>query len=77
MTPELHINDRVRLMHDIPNKLLHRGEIGVVRSLWFSPAVAYEVEFNSPDSDFPSRALLQDEQVEPAGAEAAADAGGF
>jgi hypothetical protein len=68
MTPELHINDRVRLMHDIPTKLLHRGEIGVVRSFWFSPTTAYEVEFDSPDSEFPSRALLEDEQLESVGA---------
>src|ERR1700689_3130015 len=59
-----HVDDFVRLMSDIPELSLNRGEIGVVRSTWFAPSVAYEVEFHQIGHDYQTRALLRAEQVE-------------
>jgi hypothetical protein len=59
-----HIDDRVRLTQDIPELSLTRGDLGIVRSTWFAPSVAYEVEFQCADSDYETRVLLQAEQVE-------------
>ena len=58
------INDYVRLIHDVPEMLLSRGDIGVVRSTWFAPAVAYEVEFHPLGAKTDTRVLLRAEQVE-------------
>ena len=58
------VDDFVRLRQDIPELSLSRGEVGVVRSTWFAPAVAYEVEFQRIGHDYQTRALLQAEQVE-------------
>jgi hypothetical protein len=60
----LHVDDFVRLRHDLPNLSLHRGEIGVVRSTWFAPQVAYEVEFHPIGLSHETRALLVEEQLE-------------
>ncbi len=60
----LHVNDYVRLRQDLPNLYLSRGEIGVVRSTWFAPDVAYEVEFHPVGLSHETRALLLAEQVE-------------
>ncbi len=59
-----HIDDIVRLTQDIPELALNRGEVGVVRSTWFSPSVAYEVEFHQIGHDCQTRALLMEEQVQ-------------
>jgi hypothetical protein len=59
-----HVDDFVRLTTDIPELALNRGEIGVVRSTWFAPAVAYEVEFHQIGHDYQTRALLQADQVQ-------------
>lgn len=59
-----HVDDFVRLTQDIPELSLNRGEVGVVRSTWFAPTVAYEVEFHSIGNDYQTRALLREEQVE-------------
>ena len=59
-----HVDDFVRLTKDIPELALSRGEIGVVRSTWFAPSVAYEVEFHKIGHDYQCRALLMPEQVE-------------
>lgn len=59
-----HIDDYVRLTQDIPELSLNRGEIGVVRSTWFAPSVAYEVEFHQIGNDYQTRALLREEQVQ-------------
>ena len=59
-----HIDDFVRLTHDIPELALNRGAIGVVRSTWFAPSVAYEVEFHPSGLDHATRALLLAEQVQ-------------
>ena len=59
-----HVDSFVRLTHDIPDLFLTRGDIGVVRSTWFAPTVAYEVEFHKIGNDYQCRALLMEEQVE-------------
>ena len=41
-----HIDDRVRLTHDLPDLSLHSGTVGLIRSVWFAPSCAYEVEFH-------------------------------
>jgi hypothetical protein len=58
-----HVDDFVRLTQDIPELLLHRGEVGVVRSTWFAPTVAFEVEFHTVGLSHQTRALLLSEQV--------------
>lgn len=58
-----HIDDEVRLTHDIPELSLTRGEVGIVRSTWFAPTVAYEVEFHKVGLNFQTRALLLQEQL--------------
>ena len=57
-----HVDDVVRLNQDIPELELHRGQTGVVRSTWFAPTVAYEVEFDFSDAHA-KRALLLERQV--------------
>ncbi len=57
------VDDYVRLTQDIPELSLHRGEIGVVRSTWFAPTTAFEVEFHPVGLDHQTRALLLAEQV--------------
>jgi hypothetical protein len=59
-----HIDDFVRLRTDIPELALNRGEVGVVRSMWFAPTIAYEVEFHQKGQVHETRALLLAEQVE-------------
>jgi len=58
---ELQIDDVVRLNQDIPELSLSRGQVGVIRSTWFAPSVAYEVEFDG--GAYGTRALLQERQV--------------
>lgn len=60
----LNVDDFVRLTQDIPDLSLSRGEIGVVRSKWFAPRVAYEVEFHPIGLSHETRALVMAEQVE-------------
>jgi len=59
-----HVDDFVRLMTDIPELALTRGEVGVVRSMWFAPTIAYEVEFHQKGQSHETRALLLAEQVQ-------------
>src|SRR2546423_10189235 len=59
-----HVDDFVRLTQDIPELSLHRGEVGVVRSTWFAPSMAYEVEFHPIGLDHQTRALVLAEQLE-------------
>ncbi len=60
----LHVDDFVRLRQDVPYLSLQRGTIGVVRSMWFAPHVAYEVEFHPVGFSHETRALLAEEQLE-------------
>jgi len=59
-----HIDDFVRLTRDIPELSLHRGEVGVIRSTWFAPSTAYEVEFHQLGLSHETRALLLPEQLQ-------------
>jgi hypothetical protein len=59
-----HVDDFVRLTRDIPELSLNRGEVGVVRSTWFAPATAYEVEFHPSGLTHERRALLLAECLE-------------
>ena len=59
-----HVDDRVRLIHDVPNLFLKRGELGVVLSTWFEPAAAFEVEFCLPGLNNKTRAVLLAEQLQ-------------
>ncbi len=59
-----HVDDQVRLMADIPELELERGELGIVRSTWCSPYLAFEVEFNPAGHRFQTRCLLAAEQVQ-------------
>ena len=59
-----HIDDFVRLTRDIPELSLHRGEVGVIRSTWFAPSTAYEVEFHPIGLSHETRALLLPEQLQ-------------
>jgi hypothetical protein len=59
-----HVDDLVRLVHDVPDLELHRGQIGVVRSTWFAPSMAYEVEFDADGGRQQVRCLLDDAAVE-------------
>lgn len=59
-----HIDDYVRLMADLPELCLHRGELGIVRSTWFAPTTAYEVEFHPVGLKCQPRALLLPQQIE-------------
>ena len=56
----------VRLLNDLPELCLRAGDIGVVRSSWHYPTVAYEVEFPRVGCSH-ARILLLDGQVEEAG----------
>jgi hypothetical protein len=56
-----HVDDFVRLNQDIPELELLRGQLGVVRSTWFAPSIAYEVEFALDGQG--TRALLLERQV--------------
>jgi len=58
------VDDHVHVIKDIPELALHRGDVGVVRSIWFAPADAYEVEFIASNSNCPSRGLLFSAQIE-------------
>jgi hypothetical protein len=57
------VNDHVRLTRDIPELALYRGELGVVRSQWCAPELAFEVEFRVAGLDEITRALLMSDQI--------------
>src|SRR5271170_7452458 len=57
------VNDSVRLLQDIPELSLGKGEIGVVRSTWFAPSLSYEVEFHQVGLAYEVRCLLTAEQL--------------
>ena len=59
----VHVNEGVRLTHDLPTLWLNRGDMGVVRSIWMSPVDCYEVEFSKP-GESPVRTLLNAELLE-------------
>jgi hypothetical protein len=58
------VDDQVRLTQDIPELWLSKGERGVVRSTWFAPSTAYEVEFRPVGCGGQTRVLLRPEQLQ-------------
>ena len=60
---EVRVDQRVQLMHDIPELELHSGEVGLVCSTWFTPATIYEVEFRRKILGCPIRAMLMPSQI--------------
>jgi hypothetical protein len=58
------VDDYVRLTHDVPYLSLARGEIGIVRSTWFAPQMAYEVEFHQIGQDCQTRVMLLPDQLQ-------------
>jgi hypothetical protein len=54
-------DSRVRLARELADPQLHQGEIGVVRSSWHYPTLAYEVEFRPAGK--PLRVLLLDREI--------------
>jgi hypothetical protein len=58
-----HVDDWVQLTQDIPELALAKGELGIVRSTWCAPYVAFEVEFRPAGQHFQTRCLLAAEQV--------------
>jgi hypothetical protein len=57
------IDDTVQLLRDIPELELRQGDRGVVRSTWFAPAAALEVEFPRGFQAH-TRALIMAENVQ-------------
>lgn len=68
MTRQIMSNDQVRLIRDVPELALREGAVGVVRSSWYLPVVAFEVEFGIERraSRATARVLLPEEYVESA-----------
>ena len=60
----LHVDDLVRVLGDVPECSLHRGDRGVVRSIWFSPNDQYEVEFEQRNAEYGRRCILPSRQLE-------------
>lgn len=60
-----HVDDRVRLIDDVPETDLIRGRVGVVCSQWSGQQEPlYEVEFLSGEGDEVARLLLRQTQIE-------------
>lgn len=63
MVAEPRIDSRVRLLVDVPEYEICRGETGIVCSTWNLPWQLIEVEFLCVITGEPKRALLNPEQV--------------
>jgi hypothetical protein len=61
---EIKAEERVRLLQDLPDLGLHRGDTGVVCSTWFDPSTAFEVEFQPDPPGQRVRALLMPNQIQ-------------
>ena len=66
-------NEPVRLVIELPELCLDPGAVGVVRSAWFYPRTAYEVEFPRRGRAAGSRILLLEGEVAPVGGEVDCD----
>ena len=53
--------DRVQLLEEIAEFELHQGDVGIVRTSWYFPTVAFEVEFTVLGKRL--RLLLLGEQI--------------
>ena len=58
-------NETVRLVRELPELKLDAGTVGVVRSAWFYPTTAYEVEFPCRGQVRGNRLLLLEGEVAP------------
>jgi hypothetical protein len=58
-----YVGERVRLLVDLPNLGLSKGEVGTVCSIWEFASDMYEVEFREPDQAFPVRAVVTTKQM--------------
>ena len=67
MLRQIMSNDQVRLIKDVPELALREGEVGTVRSSWYFPVVAFEVEFRRKDRRGAARILLLEDDVQAAG----------
>ena len=66
--PPVHVDARVRLKEDVPERGLSRGDEGVVVGVWLSPReFSCEVEFRRSNDAPAVRTLLRAEQVEVVG----------
>jgi hypothetical protein len=43
---EILTGDRVRLIEDVNDLSLHKGDLGTVRAIWHCPSALYEVQFD-------------------------------
>ena len=59
-------NETVRLARELPELKLSVGAVGIVRSAWFYPTTAYEVEFPGRGQGSGNRLLLLEAEVAPA-----------
>ena len=56
----------VRLLQDLPELGLHRGDVGLVCSTWFDPSTAFEIEFQPRGAGGSVRALVMSNQIQKA-----------
>jgi hypothetical protein len=61
---EVQAEEHVRLLRDVPELGLQRGDVGRVCSTWFDPNTAFEVEFDRGVASAPLRALLGPDQIQ-------------
>jgi hypothetical protein len=62
----IHIDDLIRVRHDVPQVGVRSGELGVVQSRWFAPDQAFEIEFHAGGLGLPLRVILYEDDIEPA-----------
>ena len=67
MAAQVEAEERVRLIRDVPELGLRRGDVGRVCSTWFEPNTAIEVEFQFGAVGGRVRALLMPDQFQKAG----------
>jgi len=67
------VDSQVRLLRDVPELGLIRGQIGAVKAVWCEPLAAFEVEFQCPGQEFPTRALLLKDAIHVVGRRLAAN----
>jgi hypothetical protein len=58
------VGDYVRLILDIPDLWLQRGEAGVVCATRYSPGICFEVEFHPAEYGEAKRALVPVDKLE-------------
>jgi hypothetical protein len=64
MLRQIMSNDQVRLAINVPELALREGNVGIVRSSWYFPVVAFEVEFGGDARRPAARVLLLEDHVQ-------------